>query len=274
MVMTAGWTLDDIPWERFDPAKVDPEILRIVKAASLVEQNGGDYATYLCRVFHDDPEFKTVAQRWGREEIQHGQALGRWAMLADPGFDLAAAAERFTAGFRIDLDAAASVRGSRAGELVARCIVETGTSSYYSALAEASEEPVLKEICRRIAGDELRHYKLFYAHLKRYLAHEGVGFWRRLMVAASRVRESEDDELAYAYYAANENDAPYERARYARAYARRAYGIYRWHHVERGIAMVFKAVGLKPHSRLNLWVAQLAWWGVRRRAERLTRIAA
>ena len=31
-----GWNLDDIPWKRFDPAKVDLEILRIVKAASLV----------------------------------------------------------------------------------------------------------------------------------------------------------------------------------------------------------------------------------------------
>ncbi|HUN49400.1 MAG TPA: ferritin-like domain-containing protein, partial [Stellaceae bacterium] len=143
------WTLGDIPWDRFDRAKVDPEILRIVKAASLVERNGGDYAHYLCNVFDDDPEFKTVATRWGGEEIQHGQALGRWAMLADPGFDHEGACRRFTAGFRVDLDAKASVRGTRSGELIARCIVETGTSSYYTALSEAAEEPVLKEICRR-----------------------------------------------------------------------------------------------------------------------------
>src|SRR6185312_1597465 len=159
-----SWTLDDIPWERFDRAKVDPDLLRIVKAASLVEQNGADYARYLCSVFHDDPEFQAVAQRWGAEEIQHGESLGRWAMLADPGFDHAAASRRFTAGFRVDLDAARSVRGSRSGELVARCIVETGTSSYYTALAEATEEPVLRQICHKIAADELRHYKLFYTH--------------------------------------------------------------------------------------------------------------
>src|SRR5208282_946947 len=97
--------------------KVDHEILRIVKAASVVEQNGGDYARYLCGVFADDPAFKAAAQRWGSEEIQHGQALGRWAALADPSFDHAAACARFSAGFRVDLDAKASVRGSRAGEL-------------------------------------------------------------------------------------------------------------------------------------------------------------
>ena len=93
-----AWTLDDIPWERLDRAKVDPEILCIVKAASLVEQNGGDYAHYLCNVFHDDPLFQKVACHWGGEEIQHGQALGRWAGIADPDFDHDAACARFTAG--------------------------------------------------------------------------------------------------------------------------------------------------------------------------------
>jgi rubrerythrin len=262
-----SWTLDDIPWEKLDRAKVDPDLLRIVKAASLVEQNGGDYAHYLCNVFHDDAEFQRVAKAWGAEEIQHGAALGRWAMLVDPGFDHQAASRRFTQGFRVDLATERSIRGSRSGELVARCIVETGTSSYYTALAEASQEPVLKEICRRIAADELRHYKLFYTHLKRYLAAEGVGFWRRLRVALGRIGESEDDELAYAYYAANENAAPYDRRDAARQYARRAYAIYRRHHVERGVAMIFKAVGLKPHGRLNFAIAQLAWWTMRRRAK-------
>ena len=266
-----AWTLDDIPWQRFDSAKVEPELLRLVKAASLVEQNGADYARYLCGVFHDDPVFQDVARGWGAEEVQHGKALGRWAMLADPAFDHAAASARFTAGYRVDLDADASIRGSRTGELVARCIVETGTSSYYTALAEATEEPVLKAICRRIAADELRHYKLFYTHLNRYLAAERVGRWRRLAVALGRVGESEDDELAYAYYAANETAAPYERRRYARAYARGAYAVYRRHHVERGMAMLFKAVGLTPQTRLNRWTARLAWWGLQRRAARLAR---
>ncbi len=265
----AHWTLDDIAWDKFDRTKVDPEILRVVKAASLVEQNGADYAHYLCRIFHDDPDFQDVARRWGGEEVQHGQALARWATLADPGFDHAAASARFTAGFRVDLDASASVRGSRAGELVARCVVETGTSSYYTALAEATAEPVLKAICQRIAADELRHYKLFYAHLKRYLGREPIGMWGRLRIAFGRILETDDDELAYAYHAANESGLPYDRRRCAAAYAGRAWSYYRWHHVERGIAMVFKAVGLKPHGRLNLWVAQLAWWVMRRRISHL-----
>ena len=54
------------------------------------------------------------------------------------------------------------MRGSRRGEMIARCVVESGTSSLYSAIRDASEEPVLKEVAGRIAADEFRHYRLFY----------------------------------------------------------------------------------------------------------------
>ncbi|MFQ5775933.1 MAG: ferritin-like domain-containing protein [Kiloniellaceae bacterium] len=263
------WTLDDIPWERFDPVKVDPDILRIVKAASMVEYNGGDYATYLCNVFPDDPEFQEAAKAWAAEEVQHGLALGRWAEMADPSFDFEESFKRFTEGFRVPLHAAESVRGSRTGELVARCIVEVGTSSYYSALGAASAEPVLRAICRNVAGDEFRHYRLFYSHLKRYLRKERIGRLRRVLVALGRIGESEDDELAYAYYAANGRpDEPYDRKRWSRAYAARAFGYYRREHVERGVAMTFKAVGLAPQGRLARWTSRAAYRFVRARHQR------
>ncbi|MFQ5959028.1 MAG: ferritin-like domain-containing protein, partial [Alphaproteobacteria bacterium] len=133
----AHWSVDDIAWHRFDPSAADPEIVKVVKAAAMVEMNGADYATYLCNVFADDAEFCAAARRWAGEEVQHGRALRRWAELADPGFDFAAAFQRFKEGYRLPLEATASVRGSRAGELVARCVVEVGTSSYYSALRDA-----------------------------------------------------------------------------------------------------------------------------------------
>lgn len=258
------WTLADIPWPAFEPAKVDPEILAVVKAASMVEHNGGDYATYLCNVFSDDPEFQQAARDWAQEEIQHGQALGKWARLADADFDFDAAFARFTEGFRIPLEVTSSVRGSRAGELIARCIVETGTSSYYAALGEATDEPVLKEICRNIAADELRHYKLFYRFLKRYLAHEPLGRAARLKIALGRLVETGDDELAYAYFAAN-GRGTYDRIRNSRAYARRAYSFYRPHHVQRAVSMVLKAVGLAANGRLARWLSALSYRFMQRR---------
>jgi len=269
-----SWTLDDIPWDRFDPTKLDPELVRIVKAASLVEHNGAAYAHHLCRIFADDAGFQETARRWGEEEIQHGKALARWALLADPGFDFERAFARFQKGFQVDFDSARSRRGSRSGEMVARCIVEIGTSTYYAALREAAAEPVLQEICRRIAADELRHYRLFYKTLDRCLAKERIGRFARLRVALGRVAESEDDELAYAYYAANEDECPYDRRRYTRAYASRAYPLYRPHHVERGVAMLLKAVGLTPNGQLSLLAGRLAWRAIRYRAARLGKMAA
>jgi hypothetical protein len=264
-----AWTLDDIPWDRFDPAKVEPALVPIVKAASLVEHNGRAYARHLCLVFADDPGFQQTARRWGEEEVQHGRALARWAALADPEFDFDAAFARFRDGFRIDFDSDRSRRGSRAGEMVARCVVEIGTSSYYSALRDAAGEPVLREICRHIAADELRHYRLFYKNLERCLERDRVGRLGRLRVALGRVAEAEDDELAYAYYAANETGLPYDRRRYNRAYARRALALYRPHHVERGVAMLLKAAGLTPNGRLAILASRLAWHAMRRRAARL-----
>jgi len=65
------WTLDTIDWGRFDASKVDPEILRNIKAAAMVERNGGDYGIYLGRVFADDQPFVEDVRRWAGEEIQH-----------------------------------------------------------------------------------------------------------------------------------------------------------------------------------------------------------
>jgi hypothetical protein len=269
------WRIEDVAWDRFAAERTDPAIVSLAKAAAVVERNGTDYAVYLHNVFRDDPDFGAAVDAWAAEEVQHGDTLGRWAMLADPSWDYAAAFARFREGYHIPLDAETSVRGSRTGELIARCMVETGTSSYYTALAEATAEPVLQEICRLIAADEFRHFKLFYDHMRRWLARERIGLPRRLRIAAGRIGESEDDELAYAWHCTNEPAGlSYERARCVADYRGCAMSFYRFHHIERGMGMVFKAVGLPPRGRLSDLSARLAWRLVRYRQRRFVRSAA
>lgn len=261
------WTLDDIAWEKFDPEKVDPDLLKLMKAASLVEKNGHDYGRYLQEVFSDDPEFADAAVVWAAEEVQHGDALGRWSEMADPSFRFKEAFADFASKIQLPQGVDRSVRGSRVGELVARCVVECGTSSMYSAIAAATDEPVLKQICQKIAADELRHYKLFYRHEKRYLDIEKVGKFRRFWVALTRATETEDDELAYAYYAANsDSSVAYDRKAFNREYSAKVYGFYRFHHVERAVAMAFKAAGLKPHGWLCTWLSKAVYAVLKRRA--------
>ena len=266
VIYSAGWTLDDVAWSKFEPAKVDPGLLAAVKAAALVEYNAPDYVAYLKRVYRGAPESTIRSiEHWGEEEIQHGLALARWAELADSSFDFNRAFERFKTRYRpphFD-DAERSVRGSKRGEMIARCVVESGTSSFYSAIRDATDEPVLKEVAGRIAADEFRHYLLFYNILQSD-PEPDLPRWRKLWVAITRVKESDDDELACAYYCGNvaaeqESAMPYKRRTYARAYHARAMTLYRRHHIDKLVKMVVKPTGFNPSGRLSEFAGAALW---------------
>ena len=256
----ANWSLSDIPWHMFDASKVQPELVALAKVSCMVEHNGHEYARYLCDVFSDNAALHATIENWAAEEVQHGMVLRKWAELADPAFDFDKSFSLFTTGYQLP-NVATSVRGSRCGELVARCVVETGTSNYYTAIKDYTDEPVLKTICAKIAADEFRHYKLFYDLLKEYQAKDKIGFWKRLSIAVGRVVESEDDELSYAFFAANGGSATqaYDRKTCARRYFHCVKNIYHKHHIENMIAMIFKAVGLKPRTWLHRASSVLAW---------------
>jgi hypothetical protein len=271
-IYEAGWSLDDVDWSRFDESKVDPSLLAAVKAASLVEYNAPDYVSYLKRVYRGAPESVIRAiEHWGEEEIQHGMALGRWAQLADPSFDFKGAFARFRALYRAPHfeRGEGSVRGSRRGEMISRCVVESGTSSLYSAIRDATPEPVLKEVAGRIAADEFRHYRLFYDMLQSENEPD-LPRWRKLWVAFMRVTESGDDELPCAYYCANVPPAeaaakPYRRKLYARLYQEKVTTFYRLHHIERLVKMVIKPAGLNPSGRISRLASALLWRMLTRR---------
>lgn len=244
------WTLEDINWDAFDPSKVESGMLEAVRAASLVEFNAPDYVSYLCNVFSDSEEIQNDIRQWGKEEAQHGRALAKWARMADGDFDFDDAFDRFREIQGIQTDAIESVRGSRAGEMIARCVVESGTSSFYTAIKDSTQEPVLKQIATYLAADEFAHYRLFYEAYKKYEG-ELPSTWQRLKIAVGRVNEADDDELAGAYYCGNyerNSNVEYVRKTFADAYQKRALGVYKRQHVDRLISMVAKAAGLKPHG--------------------------
>ena len=276
VVYRAGWTLADIDWARFDASKVDADLLAAAKAAAMVEYQAPAYVDYLHRVYEGAPQSTLDAiEHWGKEEIQHGLALARWAKLADPSFDFDEAMARFRSLYRpphFD-GGGGSVRGSRRGEMIARCVVESGTSSYYSAMRDASEEPVLKEIAGRIAADEFRHYRLFYDILQAQ-DEPDLPLWRKVMVAIGRVNEADDDELSCAYYCGNvpacEADAtPYERKVYARAYHAKAVAMYRRHHIDKLVKMVALPAGINPAGLFSRFASAALWRVMQLRAGNL-----
>jgi len=147
--------------------------------------------------------------------------------------------------------------------MIARCVVESGTASLYTALRDASDEPVLKEIAARIAGDEFRHYRMFY-EIGRHDVEPDLPRWRKFWIAISRVNESGDDELACAYYCANvpadqTAQRPYRRRHYARLYQDTIMRFFRRHHVEKLVKMTVMPAGIDPSGRLVGLAGGLIW---------------
>jgi rubrerythrin len=260
------WKAEDIHWDRFDGSRIDPDIVKLVKAASLVEHNAPVYAQYLCNVFHNDPGFEKLAKDWAIEEVKHGKALAKYAKLADPDFDFDDAFKRYTDGFQVPVEVTESVRGSLTGEILARCVVETGTSSHYTAIRGATVEPLLQELCRNLAADEFRHYKTFWEFSKVLREKEGIGLWKRARVVIDRVTEAQDRELAYAFHSANETKGSFSHKRCNEAYVGCAYGLYPPYLVERIVAMLLNVVGLRPHGRLSRFISRWAYRKMRKRS--------
>jgi hypothetical protein len=186
------WSLDDIPWHCVDQDVVahHQPFFYLVASASFMESATDLYTANLVEYFAGDEEVTSwLTNYWLPEEIQHGRALRRYVETAWPDFDWEPAYRRFVEEFRPYCDAA--LESARSLEMASRCVVETGTASYYTTLSRASPDPVLAMLARRIATDEVRHYKHFYRYFRNYRDAERLGrtkvvpaLWRRLRMTS------------------------------------------------------------------------------------------
>jgi len=185
------WTLADIPWHaiRHDAAAQSEAFFYLVASASLMESATDLYTENLIEFFAGDDEVTSwLEDYWLPEELQHGKALRRYVETAWPQFEWEPAYLQFVEEFRPYCDTA--LEAARSLEMASRCVVETGTASYYTTLSRASPEPVLSLLARRIVEDEVRHYKHFYRFFRRYRDTEAPSraavvpaLWRRLRMS-------------------------------------------------------------------------------------------
>ncbi|MDE2229594.1 MAG: ferritin-like domain-containing protein [Alphaproteobacteria bacterium] len=192
-------------------------LFQLVASASFIEITSDLYTENLVEYFRDDLELVDwLAHHWEPEELQHGAALKRYVETAWPDFDW----RRAYAGFFDEYSHCCSLDNlapTRALEMVARCVVETGTASFYRMLAEAAPEPVLREIATNIAADEVRHYKNFYYFFRRYRNSENPGRTAVLKTLWDRVQEvdAEDAYIAFKHvFLASKPEADFRAADY------------------------------------------------------------
>lgn len=190
------WSPQDLPWPQLDAAAVrdDEDLFLLVVCASFIESGSELYTRNLIAFYAGDTEIETwLREHWEPEELQHGRALRAYVERLWPEFDWPGAFRSFFA----DYARACSpdeLEPTRTRELVARCVVEAGTTAYYRALAAAAPEPVLRELARRIAHDELRHYKHFLRYFRRIRQREGAGRGAVLSALLRRLLELRDDD--------------------------------------------------------------------------------
>jgi len=156
-----------------DLAEIDRNIVfYIVASASFVEITSELYTQNLSDFFRDDEDIVGwIGDVWQREELGHGAQLKSYVHAAWPDFDWNAAYQRFFDEFSPEC-APTAMAASQRQELVALCVVETGTASLYRMLAEATHEPELSRIATSIANQEIGHYKQFLRHFLRYRSRE------------------------------------------------------------------------------------------------------
>lgn len=244
------WSLDDIPWQaiRHDAVAGSRAFFYLIAAASLMESATDLYTANLIDHFAGDDEVTAwLEQRWLPEELQHGRGLRRYVEATWPDFPWGRVRAQFVEEFGPFCDEA--VERARGLEMASRCVVEMGTASFYTSLSRASPDPVLALLTRRIAEDEVRHYKHFYRFFRKYREIErpargdiAPALWRRL-----RMSGGEDRQIVLKHvHRARHPGQPFGAAVY-RGVHRQCQALLRPHFpVEMSVRMLLKPLALGP----------------------------
>lgn len=245
------WTLNDIPWQTIRPELMaDQELLfYLVTTASFIETATDTYARNLIEYYADDAEITAwLDQHWQHEELQHGRALKCYVQIAWPGFDWDEVYQAFFADFSANCTLEA-LEPTPCLEMASRCIVEMGTSSYYTALSRLSPEPVLRQLAALIREDEVHHYKYFYRYFLRFREREKLGrmailkaVWRRLHMI-----DGEDSSIAVKHaYAIRHPGAPFDNLVYRKIQRQGRYLIGPHFPHTMSVKMTLKPLDLNP----------------------------
>jgi hypothetical protein len=189
------WTIESIDWGELEPerSRADPMVYYLVAAGSFIETAADLYSANLAGHFSDPALRQWLAQSWEAEELQHGRALRRYVEAVWPELDWA----QGYGGFFAEYAPLCNVEGlepSPALELAARCMVETGTATFYTALNRRAEEPVLKALAGRIGQDEVRHYTRFREFLDSHRCGEAIGRLGVLRALYRRARAAQNED--------------------------------------------------------------------------------
>ncbi len=213
--------MKDIDYSAIDIIKVRENhfLFYLLTIASFIEITSETYAENLSDYYYDNPEaVKWINDSWQKEEVQHGKALRNYILHVWPEFTWEKAYDRFLELY-LPLCNTDSFQSTKGLEMLARMIVETGTSTMYKAFedyAKSFNEPVLAHLSHCIYKDEVNHYGYFDRYFKYYNESEKLERKEILKVIVQRLKEarSEDIEMGYQSMYEIENSGVYNPTSY------------------------------------------------------------
>ena len=262
------WRATDFSYSRVAPESCDADLLHILRTTALVESRADQYADYLRAVFAPRGEsWRDAIDQWNREEREHGRALRRLAEAAGGGFAFERAMDAYLDGVAYHACDGRSVRGSIAGELVARCIVEALASTFYRVLRDSCRDETGRHVLHALALDEARHYGMFKALLDAECAQRRLSLRQRLHVGLRRMLELGDEQIMVAAWLVDPAaSARYRRRAVVRRYEAALYPRYRLSHLHFAARLIGPVLFGRRSEPLNRGFAVLLWLGVRLRA--------
>ncbi len=203
------WNYKEIDFDSIDCEAIrnDQLMFYMLASASLVEIMAELYAGNLIEKFRDNAEVAAwLGKYWQHEEVQHGYALKAYVEHVWPEFDWQAASASFRAEYGA-MCTGEQLESSPALELIARCVVETGTTTMYHAVHDYVREPVLRQLFANIKTDEANHYAHFRQYYEDHAQSQAHSAWAVARTIWRRMTDihGEDSYIAFKHVFAVRN---------------------------------------------------------------------
>lgn len=174
------WSLmKDIPWDQIDRSKMTQKDLDCLVTNALAEFTALDATIMFLRDFHTDIDFSCFMSVWFYEEMKHHLVLKKY--LQAFGVEVPHS--------RMQMLHQELPPGGMINTLTMHMLGEIKLHNWYVAAYKRYEEPVIKQIFKHLAADELRHGKMYFRYLARKIGEDPAIAGQVLRMARFIIKE-------------------------------------------------------------------------------------
>ncbi len=155
------WKMTDVPWTVVEKNDVSPGWRAVAREVLVAELTTFSATERFFADFGDDVDFTQWLTVWLYEETKHPSVFLKWLDLFG---------EKFDSPFMLQGRVTIPFMPSRMGTLATNIVSEMVAAALYTTVgSQRNIEPVLKQICMNVGGDEARHAASFYSYAKKRL---------------------------------------------------------------------------------------------------------